>query len=200
MVSSTLAGLLLGGGMALLEGANLWPLTAILGGVAGLTIGAILGVVLKFFKVPMNLAWFLLALVLVSSACVRIYFKHYYQIDFGNIVEATVVKCEPSPHVFVAPYRSLRDRRETNGVDITLHVSRERRLGKFQDRRIAVYEWRLADRTKTYFLEDTSCESMVSGDVIFMRTKDYGLGYDYVHRIDWDPQAISRDGRFILDK
>ena len=198
--SSIVVGFLFGGGMALAEGANLWPLTAILGGVVGLIVGAILGVILKLIKLPMKYAWFIFGLVLVLATCVRIYIKHYYKTDFGKIVEATIVECEASPHFYTPPYRNIKDRKEINGVDLTLNVTRERRLGKFQDWRIKVYEWRLANRTRTYFMEDASCESMVPGEVIYMRTKDYGLDYEYVYRIHWGPETISREGRFIIGR
>jgi hypothetical protein len=41
---------------------------------------------------------------------------------------------------------------------------------------------------------------MTPGKVIFMRTRDYGLDYDYVYRIHWNMNTISRDGPFIVDR
>ena len=63
-----------------------------------------------------------------------------------------------------------------------------------------MYEWRLADYQKTYFMEEAKCETMTPGKVIFMRTRDHDLDYEYVHRIHWNENTISRDGRFIIDR
>ena len=194
-----MAGFLFGGGMALAEGANLWPLTAILGGLVGLIIGTIFGIILKLLKVPMKYAWCCFGVLVFLAFFTRIYIKYYYTSDFGKLVEASIVECETSSFLFTPPYRNRKERREINGIDLTLNVTRERKLGKFEDWRIKVYEWRLADYHKTYFMEETKCETMTPGKLIFMRIQDYGLDYEYVHRSHWNMTTISRDGRFIVD-
>jgi hypothetical protein len=198
-ISSLAAGFLFGGGIALAEGVNLWPLTAILGGVVGLIIGVTFGVALKLIKVPMKYAWCVFGLLVFLAFCIRIYIKYYYTSDYGKLVEANIVECEISSYFFTPPYRNKKERREINGIDLTLNVTRERKLGKFEDLRIKVYEWRLAGYTQTYFMNETSCETMTSGKVVFMRAYDYGLDYEYVHRIHWSLNTISRDGRFIIN-
>ena len=198
--ASCVAGLLLAGGMGLAEGSNLWPLGAIWGGLAGLIIGVIFGVILKLIKVPMKYAWCFLGVLVFLAFFMRIYIKYYYISDYGKLVEASIVECETSSFLFTPPYRNGKERREINGTDLTLNVTRERKLGKYEDGRIKVYEWRLADYKKTYFMEEAKCETMTPGKVIFMRTRDYGLDYEYVHRIHWNMNTISQDGRFIVDR
>ena len=198
--ASCVAGLLLAGGMGLAEGSNLWPLGAIWGGLAGLIIGAIFGVILKLIKVPMKYAWCFLGVLVLLAFSIRIYIKYYHISDYGKLVEASIVECETSSFLFTPPYRNGKERREINGTDLTLNVTRERKLGKYEDGRIKLYEWRLADYQKTYFMEEAKCETMTPGKVIFMRTRDYGLDYEYVHRIHWNMNTISRDGRFIVDR
>jgi hypothetical protein len=194
------AGFLFGGGMALVEGANLWPLTAILGGLVGLIIGAISGAIVILIKVPMKYAWCFLGVLVLLVFSFRIYIKYYYISDYGKLVEASIVECENSSFLYTPPWREGEERKETNGTNLTLRVTRERKLGRYQDGRIKLYEWRLADYQKTYFMEEAKCETMTPGKVIFMRTRDYGLDYEYVHRIDWNMNTISRDGRFIIDR
>ena len=200
LFSSLVAGFLVGGGMALAEGSNLWPFGAILGGIIGLIIGAIFGAILKLIKVPMKYAWCVFGFLLFLVFCIRIYINFFYTSDFGKLVEATVVRCESSPHFFTPPDSNGKERRELNGVDLTLKVSKERKLGKFEDWRIKVYEWKSVDYTNTYFMEETNCGTMNAGKVIFLRTQNYGLDYEYVHRIHWNESTISRDGRFIIDR
>jgi len=187
-------------GMSLAEGSNLWPLGAIWGGLAGLIIGAIFGVILKLIKVPMKYAWWFLGVLVFLAFFMRIYIKYYYISDYGKLVEASIVECETSLFLFTPPYRNGKERREINGTDLTLNVSRERKLGKYEDGRIKVYEWRLADYKKTYFMEEAKCETMTLGKVIFMRAQDYGLDYEYAYPIHWNMNTISRDGRFIVDR
>jgi len=187
-------------GMSLAEGSNLWPLGAIWGGLAGLIIGAIFGVILKLIKVPMKYAWWFLGVLVFLAFFMRIYIKYYYISDYGKLVEASIVECETSLFLFTPPYRNGKERREINGTDLTLNVTRERKLGKYEDGRIKVYEWRLADYKKTYFMEEAKCETMTLGKVIFMRAQDYGLDYEYAYPIHWNMNTISRDGRFIVDR
>jgi len=187
-------------GMSLAEGSNLWPLGAIWGGLAGLIIGAIFGVILKLIEVPMKYAWWFLGVLVFLAFFMRIYIKYYYISDYGKLVEASIVECETSLFLFTPPYRNGKERREINGTDLTLNVTRERKLGKYEDGRIKVYEWRLADYKKTYFMEEAKCETMTLGKVIFMRAQDYGLDYEYVYPIHWNMNTISRDGRFIVDR
>ncbi len=187
-------------GMSLAEGSNLWPLGAIWGGLAGLIIGAIFGVILKLIKVPMKYAWWFLGVLVFLAFFMRIYIKYYYISDYGKLVEASIVECETSLFLFTPPYRNGKERREINGTDLTLNVTRDRKLGKYEDGRIKVYEWRLADYKKTYFMEEAKCETMTLGKVIFMRAQDYGLDYEYAYPIHWNMNTISRDGRFIVDR
>ena len=187
-------------GMSLAEGSNLWPLGAIWGGLAGLIIGAIFGVILKLIEVPMKYAWWFLGVLVFLAFFMRIYIKYYYTSDYGKLVEASIVECETSLFLFTPPYRNGKERREINGTDLTLNVTRERKLGKYEDGRIKVYEWRLADYKKTYFMEEAKCETMTLGKVIFMRAQDYGLDYEYAYPIHWNMNTISRDGRFIVDR
>jgi hypothetical protein len=198
--SSIVAGFLFGGVMALAEGANLWPLTAILGGITGLIIGIIIGVIFKLINMPMKYAWCVFGLLVFLAFCFHIYTKYYYTSDYGKLIEANIIKCETSAYFFTPPYRKMNERREINGIDLTLNVARERKLGKFEDQRIEVYEWNIVDYTKTYFMQETSCETMISGKAIVMRAMDYGLDYEYVHRINWNTNNISQDGRFIIDR
>ncbi len=187
-------------GMSLAEGSNLWPLGAIWGGLAGLIIGAIFGVILKLIEVPMKYAWWFFGVLVFLAFFMRIYIKYYYISDYGKLVEASIVECETSLFLFTPPYRNGKERREINGTDLTLNVTRERKLGKYEDGRIKVYEWRLADYKKTYFMEEAKCETMTLGKVIFMRAQDYGLDYEYAYPIHWNMNTISRDGRFIVDR
>lgn len=199
--ASCVAGLVLAGGMGLAEGSNLWPLGAIWGGLVGLIIGALVGVILKLIKVPMKYAWCLFGVLVLLTVCIRIYIKYYYISDYGKLVEASIVECETSSLLFTPPWRNGEERPEKiNGTDLTLNVTRERKIGKYEDGRIKVYEWRVADYKKTYFMEEAKSETMTPGKVIFMRTRDYGLDYEYVHRIHWNMNTISRDGRFIIDR
>jgi hypothetical protein len=198
--SSCVAGLLLAGGMGLAEGSNLWPLGAIWGGLAGLIIGVIFGVILKLIKAPMKYAWCFLGVLVFLAFFMRIYIKYYHISDYGKLVEASIVECKTSSFLFTPPWRNGEERKEINGTDLTLNVTRERKLGKYEDGRIKVYEWRLADYQKTYFMEEAKCETMTPGKVIFMRTRDHDLDYEYVHRIHWNENTISRDGRFIIDR
>ena len=186
--------------IGLAEGSNLWPLGAIWGGLAGLIIGAIFGVILKLIKVPMKYAWCFLGVLVFLAFFMRIYIKYYHISDYGKLVEASIVECETSSFLFTPPWRNGEERKEINGTDLTLNVTRERKLGKYEDGRIKVYEWRLADYQKTYFMEEAKCETMTPGKVIFMRTRDHDLDYEYVHRIHWNENTISRDGRFIIDR
>ena len=48
-------------------------------------------------------------------------------------------------------------------------------------------------------MEEAKCETMTPATVIFIRTQDYGLDYEYAHRIDWNENTISQDGCFIVD-
>ena len=198
--SSCVAGLLFAGGIGLAEGSNIWPLGAFWGGLLGLIIGAIFGVILKLIKVPMKYAWCFLGVLVFLAFFMRIYIKYYHISDYGKLVEASIVECETSSFLFTPPWRNGEERKEINGTDLTLNVTRERKLGKYEDGRIKVYEWRLADYQKTYFMKEAKCETMTPGKVIFMRTRDHDLDYEYVHRIHWNENTISRDGRFIIDR
>jgi len=198
--SSCVAGLLFTGGIGLAEGSNLCPLGAIWGGLVGLIIGVIFGIILKLTKVPMKYAWCFLGVLVLLAFSMRTYIKYYHISDYGKLVEASIVECETSSFLFTPPWRNGEERRELNGIDLTLNVTSERKLGTYEDGRIKVYEWRLADYQKTYFMQEAKCETMTPGKVIFMRTRDDGLDYEYVHRIDWNENTISRDGRFIIDR
>ena len=199
-VACLVAGLLFAGGMGLAEGSNLWPLGAIWGGLVGLIIGVIFGVILKLIKVPMKYAWCFFWVLVLLAFSIRIYIKYHYISDYGKLVEASIVECETSSFLFTPPWRNGEERKEINGTDLTLNVTRERKLGKYEDGRIKLYEWRLADYQKTYFMAEAKCETMTPGKVIFMRTQDYDLDYEYAHRINWNENTISRDGRFIIDR
>ena len=193
------AGFLFVAVIGLAEGSNLWPLGAIFGGLAGLIIGVIFGVILKLIKVPMKYAWCFLGVLVLLAFSIRIYIKYYHTSDYGKIVEASIVKCETSSFLFTPPWRNGEERREINGTDLTLNVTRERKLGKYEDGRVKLYEWKLVDYQKTYFMEEANYETMTPGKVIFTRTRDHDLDYEYVHRIHWNENTISRDGRFIID-
>ena len=198
--SSCVAGLLFTGGIGLAEGSNLCPLGAIWGGLVGLIIGVIFGIILKLTKVPMKYAWCFLGVLVLLAFSMRTYIKYYHISDYGKLVEASIVECETSSFLFTPPWRNGEERKEINGIDLTLNVTRERKLGKYEDGRIKLYEWRLADYQKTYFMKEAKCETMTPGKVIFMRTRDHDLDYEYVHRIHWNENTISRDGRFIIDR
>ena len=198
--SSCVAGLLFTGGIGLAEGSNLCPLGAIWGGLVGLIIGVIFGIILKLTKVPMKYAWCFLGVLVLLAFSMRTYIKYYHISDYGKLVEASIVECETSSFLYTPPWREGEERKEINGTDLTLRVTRERKLGRYQDGRIKLYEWRSADYQKTYFMEDAKCETMTPATVIFIRTQDYGLDYEYVHRIHWNENTISRDGRFIIDR
>ena len=199
-VACCAAGFLFAAVIGLAEGSNIWPLGAVFGGLVGLIIGVIFGVILKLIKVPMKYAWCFLGVLVLLAFSIRVYIKYYHIADYGNIVEASIVECETSSFLFTPPWRNGEERREINGIDLTLNVTRERKLGKYEDGRIKVYEWRLANYKKTYLMEEAKCETMTPGKVIFMRTRDYGLDYGYVHRIHWNMNTISRDERFIVDR
>jgi len=199
-VACLVAGLLFAGGMGLAEGSNLWPLGAIWGGLVGLIIGVIFGVILKLIKVPMKYAWCFFGVLVLLAFSIRIYIKYHYISDYGKLVEASIVECETSSFLFTPPWRNGEERKEINGTDLTLSVTREQKLGKYEDGRIKLYEWRLADYQKTYFMAEAKCETMTPGKVIFMRTQDSDLDYEYAHRINWNENTISRDGRFIIDR
>ena len=199
-VACCAAGFLFAAVIGLAEGSNIWPLGAVFGGLVGLIIGVIFGVILKLIKVPMKYAWCFLGVLVLLAFSIRIYIKYYRISDYGKIVEASIVECETSSFLFTPPWRNGEERRELNGIDLTLNVTSERKLGTYEDGRIKVYEWRLADYQKTYFMQEAKCETMTPGKVIFMRTRDDGLDYEYVHRIDWNENTISRDGRFIIDR
>ena len=186
--------------MALVEGSNLWPLSAILGGLVGLIIGAISGAIVILIKVPVKYAWCFLGGLVLLAFSFHIYTKYYYISDYGKLVEASIVECETSSFLYTPPWREGEERKEINGTDLTLRVTRERKLGRYQDGRIKLYEWRSADYQKTYFMEEAKCETMTPATVIFIRTQDYGLDYEYAHRIDWNENTISRDGCFIVDR
>ena len=186
--------------MALVEGSNLWPLSAILGGLVGLIIGAISGAIVILIKVPVKYAWCFLGVLVLLAFSFHIHTKYYYISDYGKLVEASIVECETSSFLYTPPWREGEERKEINGTDLTLRVTRERKLGRYQDGRIKLYEWRSADYQKTYFMEEAKCETMTPATVIFIRTQDYGLDYEYAHRIDWNENTISRDGCFIVDR
>ena len=193
------AGFLWAAVMGLVEGSNLWPLGAIFGGLVGLIIGAISGAIVILIKVPMKYAWCFLGVLVLLAFSFHIYIKYYYISDYGKLVEASIVECETSSILYTPPWREGEERKEVNGTDLTLRVTRERKLGKYQDWRIKLYEWRSADYQKTYFMREAKCETMTPGKVIFIRTQDRGLDYEYAHRIDWNENTISRDGCFIID-
>jgi ABC-type antimicrobial peptide transport system permease subunit len=196
--SSIAAGFFLAGGMALVEGANLWPLTAIMGGIIGLIIGVIFGVIFKLLSLPMKYAWMTLGMFVFLTICGRIYIKYYHTYSHGKLIEAKIVECAPSNYFFTLPYRNINERKKVNGIDLTLKVMRERKLEKFEDRRIKMYSWNKVDYTKTYFKEQISCANMIAGKTIVLRAKDYGLNYDYVHENRWDLETIFREGNFII--
>ena len=141
---------------------------------------------------------FFCVLVLLAFS-IRIYIKYHYISDYGKLVEASIVECETSSFLFTPPWRNGEERKEINGTDLTLRVTRERKLGRYQDGRIKLYEWRSADYQKTYFMEEAKCETMTPATVIFIRTQDHDLDYEYAYRIHWNENTISRDGCFIID-
>ena len=186
--------------IGLAEGSNLWLLGAIFWGLVGLIIGAMSGAIVILIKVPMRYAWCFLGVLVLLAFSFHIHTKYYYISDYGKLVEASIVECETSSFLYTPPWREGEERKEINGTDLTLRVTRERKLGRYQDGRIKLYEWRSADYQKTYFMEEAKCETMTPGKVIFMRTRDHDLDYEYVHRIHWNENTISRDGCFIVDR
>jgi hypothetical protein len=198
LAASTLAGLLVAGGLALIAGANLWPLTALLGAAAGFVLGGVIGVLLRLAEASAAAGSLVLGLSVAAAIAITVYLERFHSADYGRLLSAEVLRCESSGRRYVPPFKSPADRRAVHGVDVSLLVRKERRLQTTGRSRIIAHPWVDSGATGQFFKPQADCDGLRPGTAAYFRSMDLGQGVDYLYDVRWRGDLVSKEGRVTL--